>query len=150
MLEQFKTLDVGCDNETERDVNLDVFKPNPAPRNFVLGDCFHLPFKNNTFYKVTCFHVIEHISNPVALLKELIRVSKCEVEVRCPFRISGYAKNKQHIHYFNKSWFLKTLKNYPTRVFLTLDTERELLWFPIELRVKIWKPKEVTKREQLG
>ncbi|TET65723.1 MAG: class I SAM-dependent methyltransferase [Candidatus Aminicenantes bacterium] len=52
--------------------------------NFVLADGCHLPFRNNSFDRVYRQAVIEHVGDPVAFLKELIRVSKETVTIKVP------------------------------------------------------------------
>jgi len=129
------TLDVGCGNRPWGDVNCDInigYTPeggdqkergifiNPHKiKNFVKCDAQYLPFKNNIFNKVFCFHVIEHINNPYLLLKELIRVSHSSVTIKCPHRFSKGAKLPHHKHYFTKGWFGKTLKNFKCKITAT-------------------------------
>ena len=45
-------------------------------RPFVLGDACKMPFKDKAFDFVIAFHVLEHMQDPAAFLKELQRVSK--------------------------------------------------------------------------
>lgn len=49
-------------------------KKNISP--FVLSDATHLPFRDNLFDLITLFHVIEHIKDDRAALKEIRRVLK--------------------------------------------------------------------------
>jgi len=49
---------------------------NPPPKKFVLADLEHLPFPKNTFNKIECSEVIEHVYSPTKLLSELHRVLK--------------------------------------------------------------------------
>jgi len=120
------TLDVGCGDNPCGTVNCDlnvgftleggdqkrgiIINPKEI-RNFVRCDCHFLPFRTNGFESVVCSHVIEHIASPRKLLLELLRVARLKVVVRCPHRFSRGAKFPFHIHFFNKSWFAKTLKN---------------------------------------
>ena len=97
------TLDVGCGSHPRGDVNVDVnLEPDTDPPtkidmsktpNFILCDGQHLPFKPDIFKRVTAFHVIEHIPNPLKLLRELHRVANGEVEIRTPHRLNKGAKN---------------------------------------------------------
>lgn len=45
-------------------------------RPFVFGDAESLPFVDNAFDYVICFHVLEHLDNPDNCLKELMRVAR--------------------------------------------------------------------------
>ena len=45
-------------------------------RPFVVGDAYHLPFKNKSFDYVICSHLLEHVEDPLQLIKELVRVGK--------------------------------------------------------------------------
>ena len=135
------SLDVGCGNRSIAEFNLDLSKPSVNHENFILGDAQYLPFKDNIFHKVYCYHVIEHVYDPYKLLEELIRVSRSIVEIRCPYRISGYAKNREHIHYFSKTWFkwILSSKGLNYNIYLTLDRNHEIFWIPLEIHVHIWK-----------
>lgn len=136
------SLDVGCGNRDIATVKVDVAKQLVNHENFILADAQFLPFKNHVFTKVNCYHVIEHVANPYKLIDELVRVSRLIVEIRCPYRISGYAKNREHIHYFNKSWFKQLLDSKGLRhdIYLTLDRNHELAWLPLEIHILIFKP----------
>jgi len=151
------TLDVGCGNHPRGVINLDYRKgENPEIEqkkevfmdiknipNFVLGDALHLPFRDGTFEKVLCFHVIEHVSNPYLLIQELLRVSSREVEIRCPHRFSKDAKMPYHRHYFTKTWFAKVLKGYRYHIELTYWSPLRgwfgLIRLPHEIRIHIYK-----------
>jgi len=126
---ELKRLDVGCGQHPAGDVNVDLY-PNgdgvarrggeemdvKHVKNFVKADAFHLPFSNETFDKVICSHTIEHTAEPFKLLKELVRVSKDTIVIRCPHgfgdtmrslingRCLGWNK-KHHLSSFNHAWF---------------------------------------------
>lgn len=42
----------------------------------VLGDAGMLPFQNEAFDVITCFHVLEHVDNGLRVVKEIFRVLK--------------------------------------------------------------------------
>jgi len=136
------TLDVGCSGELRGDVNVDLSKlPMTYNKSFVRADGQHLPFINDSFEETTCFHVIEHVTNPFLLLDELLRVTKSKLTIKCPYRFSFYAKSPQHQHYFNKSWFKKNLKkkNVLFHIAVNLDRERDIFKIPLEITVRIYK-----------
>ena len=100
-------LDVGCGDRPKGNVNLDCvhsqssdffeserkINPKRAP-NFVLGDAYHLPFRNNAFETVLCHHTLEHLENPVSALKELVRVTSNTLEIIVPFRSHEKIQNR--------------------------------------------------------
>lgn len=45
-------------------------------RPFVIADGYRLPFKNKTFDYVICSHVLEHMEDPKAFVREIMRVGK--------------------------------------------------------------------------
>ena len=55
------------------DISKELYS-NTAP--FVLSDATTLPYKDNSFDLVTIFHVLEHLKNANAALKEIHRVLK--------------------------------------------------------------------------
>jgi SAM-dependent methyltransferase len=50
---------------------------------FILCNCYFLPFKDRAFDFVTSYYLIEHVTDPWSLFKELKRVSK-HGYVQCP------------------------------------------------------------------
>lgn len=135
-------LDVGCGNKPVGDVNSDLFVYTETHRvkgqllnvktipNFVLADSLHLPFKDNSFEMVISNHLIEHVSNPFLLLKELIRVSSRRVYISCPHRYSPGNKKPGHKHFFNVLWFGKALNRINTDVSLYYTVETTVKEFP--------------------
>ncbi len=65
-------------------VNVDVF---PFRNVDVLADAAHLPFADATFDVVCCDQVLEHVTDPYGVVRELIRVTKPggEIFVGVPF-----------------------------------------------------------------
>lgn len=123
---------MGCGSTPKGDVNVDFFKAGfnlqvgnqkkgthidpKRIRNFIVADALHLPFQACIFKRVFCSHVIEHVDNPYLLLRELLRVAKDEVVVKCPHRLSRGAKMPFHKNYFNNKWFATALSGYDIRV----------------------------------
>jgi len=100
-------LDVGCGDRPKGTVNLDCAraqssdffeserKVNPArATNFVLGDAYHLPFRDNAFETVLCHHTLEHLAEAVSAIKELVRVSSNTLEIIVPFRWHEKIQNR--------------------------------------------------------
>jgi len=117
-----KTLNVGCGNLPDGDVNLDLnvedvghrsaFRKFSAPplavkeiRNFIRADALHLPFKDGAFKEALGNHVIEHVSSPELMLAEMLRVSRHRIIVKCPHMLGEKKGNQFHFHHFNAKWF---------------------------------------------
>ena len=60
------------DDNTHRKGDLKILKH----QTFIEADGQNLPFKNNEFDYAICTHVLEHVSDPTAFLKEQCRVAK--------------------------------------------------------------------------
>lgn len=85
------SLDVGCGDKPFGDVNVDLYpnvtihRSNRKPlktsniKNFIKCDVHYLPFKNSIFNVVHSRNVLEHISNPLKMIREMIRVSNHKV-----------------------------------------------------------------------
>lgn len=89
-------LDVGCGDIARGDVNCDLLKDTDLIRwdqnpegipNFVKASVHCLPFRSSCFNVVYCSHVIEHLLDFDAALKELKRVSSKFVVVIVPFSL---------------------------------------------------------------
>lgn len=125
-------LDVGCGHRPQGDVNVDLF-PEPTVHrcadqrvnddvglhvheipNFIKADACHLPFRDNAFKSSYTWHLIEHLVDPEAFLRELMRVSG-EIEVRCPNGeyLSCIDETKPlHLHNFSLVWFQERLSGF--------------------------------------
>jgi len=148
-------LDVGCGSGVsygfkpyfKATVFLDLEKPSRPIPNFVVGDVCHLPFKTACFKEVYCFHVLEHVENPLQALKELIRVTNGTVIIKVPHRFSPNAKkDPAHVSFFNVKWFEKALEHLRVN-FYWIEVERvefphpfaPLLRLPHEITIQIRK-----------
>jgi SAM-dependent methyltransferase len=116
---------VGCGSRPTGDVNVDCFvrgwnnqegdqkqgeflNPRLIP-NFIVAHAEYLPFKDGCFEVVFSSHTIEHVKDPLRMLKELFRVSKRQVTVRCPHKKGSGAKRPFHVNYFDEEWFQTSL-----------------------------------------
>lgn len=82
-----KTLDVGAGrcyvakeiqtkNRGVEVICIDIADFNKTDLKFILYDGKHIPFKDNSFDTLLLIYVLHHVTNPVELLKESIRVCK--------------------------------------------------------------------------
>jgi len=123
MSEMCQALDLGSGDYPQGTVNIDLYPKDTLHRhegwthvkytpNFVNGDVTKLPFRDNTFELVTSSHVIEHVDDPVAMLKEMRRVSKHQIRILCPHRYGAKAKGFEkgmHKSFFSARWFEQVL-----------------------------------------
>lgn len=124
-------LDVGCGNNPKGDINCDLYVKDKLNHrnlgagnmlhlkripNFVLCDARYLPFKDLAFSDVYCAQVIEHLPEPLELLKELCRVCAFQLIVETVHRWGEATflnpKNRRwfkehHISKFNLTWFAR-------------------------------------------
>ena len=49
----------------------------------VMADAHHLPFRDGVFGECRCWHVLEHVDDPLRVVREIRRVSR-SADIRCP------------------------------------------------------------------
>ncbi len=112
------------------------------------ADALHLPFRDNSFRQVFSQWVIEHVDNPVRMVKELVRVCRFETVIMAPHRYShnSNALWQGHKHTFNAKWFNKLAEHLGVlhevltvryRYFPSDGVGIRTL--PMHLKVTIWK-----------
>jgi SAM-dependent methyltransferase len=79
----FPKANVLCDLNLKPVPDRSLRKLETAGKPFVLCSCFFLPFKDKAFDFVTSYYLIEHVTDPAALFKEIHRVSNHGF-VQCP------------------------------------------------------------------
>ncbi len=79
----FPEANVLCDLHIEPVPDRSMKKLVTAGKPFVLCSCYALPFKNKAFDFVTSYYLVEHVTEPWVLFRELKRVSK-HGYVQCP------------------------------------------------------------------
>ena len=67
------TLDVGCGERKHGEIGIDV---RLTPNIDLLASTYFLPFRAETFDRVSMFEVLEHLENPSEALREVSRVLK--------------------------------------------------------------------------
>jgi SAM-dependent methyltransferase len=88
------TIDVGCadafmfrDIARDRTVEVDVdrrFKEKNRGLNFFLADAHHLPFRDGSFDVAVLGETLEHVRDPVQVLREVYRVCKVKLVLTVP------------------------------------------------------------------
>ena len=135
-------MDVGCGSYPQGDINVDLEKRIEVIPNFVKADGQHLPFRDNVFSLVHSQHTIEHAPDPFLFLKELFRVSKNQVILRCPWRLErNLARHPKHLHSFNKKSIISMIQKLPNCVYSSSYTRWlfELIPLPVEMEFHIRK-----------
>ena len=139
-------LDVGCGAVHRGDINVDKYRHSyqfgrnreellkgvdTDPDVLAIGE--QLPFRNNIFDLVLSHHVIEHSHDPDLFLRELVRVSKDEIEIHCPSRWSNQAKLPgYHVSYIKRSWLINSFVRLGCKILIskiTLIPQRLFLCF---------------------
>jgi len=123
-------LDVGCGHNSQGDVNVDLFVEPTSHRshdqrsridkalnvksipNFVRADACHLPFRNGAFDEVISLNVLEHIKNPVKMMREIVRVLKLggTTQIHTSHWLEPRKMKPMHLHYFSKTTLNNLLK----------------------------------------
>lgn len=107
-------INTDCRNNIKKDIFVDL---NKTP----------YPFEDNTFEEILIRNVLEHIDNPISMLKECIRIGKkeCKIIIQVPHSTS-YVNDAsmQHKARFNEKTFLKhQIKEYELEELELIDTE---------------------------
>ncbi len=84
--ETMKTLDIGCgNNKIKGAIGLDIVKIDGVD---VVHDLnvFPYPFDDDSFEKIVCYNVLEHIEDVIGTMEEIHRIGNngCEVEIIVP------------------------------------------------------------------
>lgn len=79
-------LNVGCGYDEWGDVRLDIsrFYHRRKVKLNVCGDAQNLPFRDKAFEKTKALHILEHLPNWKATIREWCRVTSKEVEIEVP------------------------------------------------------------------
>jgi len=101
-----------------------------------------IPFKNSSFDFVLCTEVMEHISEPEHLLKEVYRILKKngKLLITVPFMVPVHEAPHDYYRYTKYGLeYLLIKHNYQIEVFRTFsDTFGVLISFVVQLQSKFW------------
>ena len=95
-------LDPQVEGHNEREHGTRLKAENP-----ILADVTHLPFRDESFNLAFSDHAIVHVQDPFSMLREMCRVAKRKVTIRCPHRKGSAANMANHLSYFDEEWFKK-------------------------------------------
>jgi len=138
-----------CDVNVDLNIGLSEHRasfpliPKEIP-NFVRCDALHLPFRDNSFERVFSNDSLEHVGQkpqetnpgPYHMLKEMIRVSRCFIEIITPHRFSLSNAEKrfwkrQHNAFFTLTWFQRTIPKLEDALHVKLSVQSEILRRPL-------------------
>lgn len=90
-------------NNWKRVCGVDVSEPLPSNKKdiqFYIGLLPDLPFSDNEFDVVTCTHVIEHVIDVEASIKELIRIAKNKIFLVLPRQRYYFYTLDEHLNFY--------------------------------------------------
>jgi SAM-dependent methyltransferase len=109
------------------DRSLEVLRTSPPALGFrpplVCGSVLQLPFARGSFDAVLCLEVLEHLEDPAAALRELLRVARKAVVLSVPYEpyfrlgnllrgkyLGGLGNHPEHIQHWNMRGFRRFLE----------------------------------------
>lgn len=99
-------LDIGCWNNKKRGfLGIDIEKNLAA--DVVCNATVSLPFKDSSFSEIYCAHFLEHVENPMNIVREIIRIAKpgAKITIKVPHFSSCIAYLPTHVYRFSLLWF---------------------------------------------
>lgn len=133
----YRVLDIGCGNrKIPGAIGVDISRNTQAD---VIHDLnlFPYPFKDNTFDKVYCIDILEHLDNIIKVMEEIFRISKpnAELDIRVPHFSSMHAYgDPTHKHFFNTLSFDYFTGELPQYGFYTNARFRK-----VNVKLNFWK-----------
>ena len=109
---------LGIDNNRE----LVRYAQKKIKGDYLVGDVYHLPFKETSFETATVGDLLEHLENDVAALKEISRVAP-KILVSFP-RVELIEHDPTHLRMYNRELLMKTVYN------AGLHCDAIINWFP--------------------
>jgi len=107
-------LAIGVDRNTRA-----VFACRHRGQDALVGDLYHLPFRDATFDAIFCSHVIEHVRDARGLLEEFRRVLRMRpgtLVIVTPEEHEHFWDETDHVHAYTPEELVKLLENEQFRV----------------------------------
>jgi len=114
------TIDLGCGSVPTGDINLDRYM-GYSPHHqgsieatqynlFIQGDVSRLPLKDKSVSRSKLSHVLEHVDNPLQVLRELARITDGLVIITVPNNRILEEEHPQHLFTWSRSSLLALVK----------------------------------------
>ncbi|MDP8261812.1 MAG: hypothetical protein P9M13_00735 [Candidatus Ancaeobacter aquaticus] len=122
------SLDIGCGENAQGEVNIDVYVPKIIPNNFIVASAEYLPFKDNVFPSVKSSYVIEHTLEPAQFINNQARIATEEILIVTDnsewigdvyFRMINMGRIFHDEHFYR--WTVEYLGNLIRRLGLKVD-----------------------------
>jgi len=133
-----RILDVGCGIHPKGDVNVDLYitqKERKAQnfidiklgktKNLVKTDAHYLPFNDEVFDKIICYHTIEHLLQPYTALTEMYRVLKKNGILVLDLPNSKLVSTEHQTHFY--SWTTSSLSHLLKHVGFKIESIVEVV-----------------------
>ncbi len=135
-------LDLGCGGSPRGDVNLDLFQgtsPHTVQiidpkliNNFTSGSAEYLPYKDNSFWVVSGYHLIEHLLEPTKCLVDMTRVAKKYLIIGVP---NHPLMREHHNHYY--SWSKQSLETLLGEYGEIVYSVTRMMWWNSDKMLKV-------------
>ncbi len=137
-----KTLDVGCGNaKTVGAIGIDS---NPNTAADILHDLnqYPWPLADDSFDRIVCNHVVEHITDFVRFVEELVRVARAgaSIEIVTPHFTNRFSytdpTHLRHLSLFSFDFFIDQPPFNPSLISRMFETQSPLVGFYSHVRLK--------------
>lgn len=112
--EMIKKLNLGCGKNIKKGwINVDIQSAPGIDKSFDFSKMPY-PFENNEFDEILINHVLEHIPNPLNVIKEIWRVSKNGAKIRIvvPYYTSYWSyADYTPVNFFNKESLIQLMND---------------------------------------
>lgn len=98
---------------------------------FKEGSVYNMPYKNNSFDLVVCTEVLEHVDEPLKVIREVLRVAKKDIIISVPnepfFMLGNFIRGKDLLHLGNNPghinhWAVISFLNFLKKTGLKIKT----------------------------
>ena len=119
----------------------------------VLCDAQHLPFKDKSFKIVHASHILEHVDNPLAVLREIRRICNGLAIIKIPNVYGRTIEDQTHLYSWNRDTFNHLLSKVFSHVEIKLTMRTvtfkrpPLRWISKALKwmiASLFQPNELT------
>lgn len=135
-----KILDVGCGNaKTPGAIGIDS-NPNTAADILCDLNRYPWPFPDDSFDRIVCNHIVEHVENFIRFVEEVHRVARASahVEILTPHFTNRFSytdpTHLRHLSYFSFDYFVAQPPFKPSLLSRAFETQSPLVEFYSRVR----------------